>query len=151
MRESEAPSTSVDGATPGQGDGDGDSVWVQIPADPDYLPILRAASANLGAKLGCTLSEIADLRLAVDEACGLLLRKSIRRPGQAGANHIRARFTVDASVLRITLATEAAGFTSPDTDEFGWTILTALVDELSWRVDGSTIHVEIIKRQAAGR
>jgi serine/threonine-protein kinase RsbW len=148
VRESEAPSTSVDGAEPGEPD----SVLVQIPADPDYLPILRAASANLGAKLGCTLGEIADLRLAVDEACGLLLRKGIRRPGETGAgHHILARFTVDTSGLRIALATEAAGFTSPDTDEFGWTILTALVDELSWRVDGSTIHVEILKRQAAGR
>ncbi|MFL6114375.1 MAG: ATP-binding protein [Catenulispora sp.] len=150
MRESEAPSTSVGGAEPGERR-EPDSVLIQVPADPDYLPILRAASANLGAKLGCTLSEIADLRLAVDEACGLLLRKGIRPPGGTGADHIVARFTVDAAGLRIALATEAAGFTSPDTDEFGWTILTALVDELSWRVDGSTVHVEILKRQAAGR
>jgi len=38
----------------------------------------------------------------------------------------------------------------PRRDEFGWTVLTALIDAFTWRVEGP-VQVEILKEYAAGR
>ena len=44
-----------------------------MPAEGAYLSVLRTATAGLAARLDFTLDEIEDLRIAVDEACGMLL------------------------------------------------------------------------------
>ena len=50
-----------------------DQVTIQMPAEGAYLSVLRTATAGLAARLDFTLDEIEDLRIAVDEACGMLL------------------------------------------------------------------------------
>ena len=50
-----------------------DIVRLQLPAVGVYLSVLRSATAGLAARLNFTLEEIEDLRIAVDEACALLL------------------------------------------------------------------------------
>ncbi|MFL6114317.1 MAG: ATP-binding protein [Catenulispora sp.] len=126
-------------------------VAIRIPPDPDYVPILRAASAQLATKLDCTPTEIADLRLAVDEACGLLLRNSITlyRGSGAEGEGLSALFVVRGPILRITFSLAADAVATPETGEFGWTILTALVDGFTWRVEGSEVRVELTKRRAS--
>jgi serine/threonine-protein kinase RsbW len=47
-----------------------------IPADRQYAALVRAVAGHLGARTGLTVTEISDLRLAVDEACGLLVPSS---------------------------------------------------------------------------
>ncbi|GAA1987123.1 ATP-binding protein [Catenulispora subtropica] len=126
-------------------------VTIRIPADPEYVSILRAACGQLAPRLGCTPAEIADLRLAVDEACGLLLRHCVRLRRGTDGDGLAATFVADGPALFITLSMEADAFVTPDAGEFGWTILTALVDGFTWHVDGSTVRVEIRKTQAAGR
>lgn len=126
-------------------------VEIHIPADPEYVPLLRAACGHLAPRLGCTLAEIADLRLAVDEACGLLLRNCITLSREAGRDCLAATFVVDEHALRVTVGMHADAFAMPHDDEFGWTILTALVDGFTWRVEGATVQVEILKMHAAGR
>ena len=126
-----------------------ETVLVRVPADPDYLAVIRSASAHVATKFGCTLSEVADLRLAVDEASGLLLRNTVgdqRDP----AGDLECRFVLETSVLRVILSRQAQGVARPEDDDFGWTILSALVDDIIWRVDGPTVHVEIVKRRTAG-
>lgn len=127
-------------------------VVIAIPARPEYLALLRAACAHLAPALGCTLAETENLRLAVDEASGFLLRNCIlpcdRGPEQ---EELSATFVVDGSALRIILELEAEVFVPPDGDEFGWAILTALVDDCSWCVEGATARVEIRKQRRGGR
>jgi len=127
-----------------------ETVLVRVPADPDYLAVIRSASAHVATKLGLTLSEVADLRLAVDEASGLLLRNTVGDRRDPGAGDLECRFVLEPSVLRVVLSRQAQGVARPEDDDFGWTILTALVDDIIWRVDGSTVHVEIVKRRTAG-
>src|SRR2546430_16011483 len=50
-----------------------DVVVLVVPADGSYLAVLRTATAGLAARLQFTLDEIEDLRIAVDEACAILL------------------------------------------------------------------------------
>ena len=130
-----------------------DSVLVRVPADPDYLAVVRSASAQVATKFGCTLPEVADLRLAVDEACGLLLRHAVRdQPNaDAGTEDLECRFVLDGPELRVTLSMPARDVVKPEDDEFGWTILSALVDDIGWRVEGATVCVELLKRRPAGR
>lgn len=134
-----------------------DSVLVRVPADPDYLAVVRSASAQVATKFGCTLPEVADLRLAVDEACGLLLRHTVQdqsgtfADAGAGAEDLECRFILDGPELRVTLSMPARDVVKPEEDEFGWTILSALVDDILWRVEGPTVCVELLKRRPAGR
>src|SRR5690348_1071514 len=54
-----------------------DHVTVCMPAEGAYLSVLRTATAGLAARLDFTLDEIEDLRIAVDEACAMLLSQAI--------------------------------------------------------------------------
>lgn len=128
-----------------------ETVLIRVPADPDYLGIIRAAAAHVGTMLGCTLSEVSDLRLAVDEASGLLLRHTVRAPRADGGGDLHCQFALDGTALSVVLSLRAYDAQWPDDDEFGWTILTALVDDIAWRVDGPSVRVEILKRRPVGR
>ena len=44
-----------------------------------YLSVLRTATAGLAARLDFTIDEIEDLRIAVDEACAMLLPQARAR------------------------------------------------------------------------
>lgn len=138
-----------------------ETVMIQVPADPDYLPVIRSASAHLATRLGCTLPEVADVRLAVDEAGGLLLRHTVRElrtadgaaaDGAADApdGDLECRFVLDGSALQVVLSRQARDVATPRKDDFGWTILSALVDDIVWRVEGPAVRVEILKRRAGG-
>ena len=48
-------------------------VELRIPADSAFLAVLRTATAGLAARLDFTLDDIEDLRIAVDEACAMVL------------------------------------------------------------------------------
>jgi hypothetical protein len=54
-----------------------DAVEIRLPADSAFLSVLRTATAGLAARLDFTLDEIEDLRIAVDEACAMLLPYAI--------------------------------------------------------------------------
>jgi len=48
-------------------------VTVKVPAQPDFVHVLRSVVATVAARANLTVDEIDDLRLAVDEACAQLL------------------------------------------------------------------------------
>ena len=60
-----------------------------MPAEGAYLSVLRTATAGLAARLDFTLDEIEDLRIAVDEACAMLLAQAI--PGHGPGVRLRPR------------------------------------------------------------
>ena len=75
-----------------------DVVLLTVPADGGYLGVLRTATAGLAARLHFALDEIEDLRIAVDEACAMLLAIATR-----GAE-LECRFAVtdDALTVEVT-------------------------------------------------
>lgn len=120
----------------------GTSVVLTVPADKDYVVIVRSAVAQLGACLGYTVREITDLRLAVNEACALLVAGS---PSALGTIECRAELQGD--LLRVTLAAPSGAFDTPDPDGLGWTMMAALVDGVAWAQDGVTARVDLRKRR----
>lgn len=97
-----------------------DTVELRVPADPAYLAVLRTATAGLAARLDLTLDEIEDLRIAVDEACALLLDHR-SHPGE----EVNASFTIHPGMLEVVMSGPTP--TLPERTSFAWTVLEALV------------------------
>lgn len=105
-------------------------VEVTVPADPAYVSVLRAVTASLAARHDLTLDEIDDLRIAVDEACALLL------PHARPASMLFAGFGEAGDSLRITVSVEladGASDTGPalDRTSFAWMVLAALTESVT--------------------
>lgn len=99
-----------------------DQVELRVPASPAYLAVLRTASAGLAARLDLTLDEIEDLRIAVDEACALLLADG------APGDDLVAVFDLEADVLAVQVTGPARRL--PQRESFAWAVLEALVGEI---------------------
>ena len=80
-----------------------DVVELRLPADAAYLGVVRTATAGLAARLDFTLDEIEDLRIAVDEACAILLPDVV--PGES----VECVFALDGEVLDVTVSARIDG------------------------------------------
>ncbi|GAA4966173.1 ATP-binding protein [Kineococcus glutinatus] len=100
-----------------------DLVELRVPADPAYLTVVRTASAGLAARLDLTLDEIEDLRIAVDEACTLLLDP------QEADGRITATFRLGRGALEVEVRGPATSL--PERSSFAWAVLEALVGEVT--------------------
>ena len=97
-----------------------------LPARADMVPTVRAVTADLARRADFDLDAVADLRLAVDEACAELVRLS--NPTQL----LYGAFRVDDGQVHLSVsvrATDAAARIDPE--GFGWRVLRALTDEVS--------------------
>jgi serine/threonine-protein kinase RsbW len=108
----------------------GDVVDLSVPASPAYVAVVRTATAGLAARVDITLDRIEDLRIAVDEACALLVRGAdhgaSRQPGPDEVLH--CRFVLHEESLTIQVRGPSAPL--PEHDSFAWSVLSALVDGL---------------------
>jgi serine/threonine-protein kinase RsbW len=124
--------------------GDRDVVQLRLPAIGAYLSVLRTATAGLAARLDFTLEEIEDLRIAVDEACALLLPSTL--PG----TDLECEFELYMDELRITVSALTLDGAEPARDSFAWTVLSALAGEVDSAVDAdSRVSITLAKRRAA--
>ena len=130
---------------------DAHHVLLELPWDRDNVVLARSTAGHLAVRAGFTPRETEDLRLAIDEACGLLLAASSRSG--------RTEPVACAAASRWRRATSPRRSTAPVRDlgdvagagGFGWTLLGALVDELE-RVagDDDRLGVRITKWAAVG-
>ncbi len=137
-----------------------DRVELSVPADPAYLAVLRTATAGLAARADMTIDEIEDLRIAVDEACALVLGDdaggwaglepppggqagvAVRGGGAApgtGARAVVGPPTIDAVFelghqgMLVQVSGPSAAL--PERSSFAWSVLEALVDTLDAGID----------------
>jgi serine/threonine-protein kinase RsbW len=123
-----------------------DHVTVCMPAEGAYLSVLRTATAGLAARLDFTLDEIEDLRIAVDEACAMLLPQAI--PG----TNLECAFDLGAQDMAITVSVTAAEPRLPTRDTWSWTVLAALAGTVESRVGpGDAVSIVLRKRREALR
>jgi serine/threonine-protein kinase RsbW len=118
-----------------------DQVTVRMPADGAYLSVLRTATAGLAARLDFTLDDIEDLRIAVDEACAMLLSQAI--PG----SNLECTFTLSADDMTITVAVPSLNPRPPSGDTFAWTVLSALAGTVEAQV-GPGDRLAIVMRKS---
>ena len=104
-----------------------------LPAESAYVAVLRMTTAGLAARLDFTLDDIEDLRIAVDEACAILL-------GQALPDaDLECAFWVDEASMTIEVATTCESPRAPSEHGFAWRVLSALTHEAATRVDGNRL------------
>lgn len=125
-------------STSTEADIDRDVVVLTVPADRSYLAVLRTATAGLAARIGMTLDEIEDLRIAVDESCAILL------PIVSRGADVTCLFRVEPTVLNVEVSAPI-GPTNvlPGPQSFTWQVLTALAGKVyADLVDGvATIYL----------
>jgi serine/threonine-protein kinase RsbW len=119
----------------------GDVVVLTIPAAGAYLSVLRTATAGLAARLDFTLDEIEDLRIAVDEACGMLL------PGARPGTELRCAFSLDADRIGVEVSVPAGSTTPPSRETFAWTVLSALAGEVDADDSNGRVAIRLVKRR----
>jgi len=118
-----------------------DIVTVRMPAESAYLSVLRTATAGLAARLDFTLDEIEDLRIAVDEACAMLLPQAL--PG----TNLECSFELGGYAMSVAVAVQAENARPPSRDTFAWTVLNALAGEVDAYV-GADEKVTIILQKS---
>jgi serine/threonine-protein kinase RsbW len=125
--------------------GDKDFVEVRLPAAGAYLSVLRTATAGLAARLDFTLDEIEDLRIAVDEACAILLQQAV--PGSV----LSCVFELIEESLRVTVSAPTTDGRAPERDTFAWTVLAALAGEVDSSVsEDQTVSISLRKQRGTG-
>lgn len=122
---------------------DGDVVEVRIPADVVYVSTLRLTAASLAARCDLTIDDIEDLRLAVDEACALLL------PHASPDAPLEARFVLATGRLEVETCVSTSGDGEPDRSGFAWTVLGALASSVDVRKDSGRLAILVTKTREA--
>ncbi|MBT8228305.1 MAG: anti-sigma regulatory factor [Dactylosporangium sp.] len=120
-----------------------DVVLLTVPASGVYFGVLRTATAGLAARLQFTLDDIEDLRIAVDEACAMLLAVA------ALDAELSCRFTIDTRTLTVetSVRTATASPALPARESFAWQVLSALTDEASAQASGRSATILLVKRR----
>ncbi len=123
-----------------------DAVSVRMPAVSAYLSVLRTATAGLAARLDFTIDQIEDLRIAVDEACAMLLRQAV--PG----TDLITEFELNGQEMIVRVEVSTVGTAEPRRDDFAWMVLTALADEVDAVTDSPDRMAIVLRkrRDAAG-
>ena len=120
-----------------------DMVTIKLPAAGAYLSVLRTATAGLAARLDFTLDEIEDLRIAVDEACAMLLAQAV--PGA----DLDCTFTLNGDSIRVSVSVLTLDGQQPSRDTFAWTVLSALAGEVDSTADvDNRVTITLLKRRS---
>ena len=110
-------------------------VSLRVPADGAYVSVLRTMTAGLAARLDFTVDDIEDLRIAVGEACALVLPEAV--PGGS----LEADFQQTTGTLTVAVRVETIRRAEPDYESFAWQVLSTLTTEATAQVDDN--HLEV--------
>jgi anti-sigma regulatory factor (Ser/Thr protein kinase) len=120
-----------------------ETVAIKIPASPQYLHVVRLVAAGLAARLGFTLDDIEDLKIAVDELTTYLTGSQGRRAT------MELRFSVGDDHIEIS----GTGISGPgervrtELTEMSRVILETVVDSASLQhLDGRSTF-NLVKRK----
>lgn len=122
-----------------------DTVRVTLPAAGAYLSVLRTATAALASRLDFTLDDIEDLRIAVDEACALLVASAV--PG----TDVTAEFELQTGLLQVCVSALTLDGQQPPRDTFAWTVLTALAGEVDSSANSDNRVMLRLRKAATAR
>ena len=100
-------------------------VEVRFSPDPVLVATVRAVVSDVAGRADFDVDAIADLRMAVDEACAELI--ALADP----ATTLSCRITLECDHIGVRVSARAARpGARVDTAGFGWRVLCTLVDEL---------------------
>jgi len=112
-------------------------VMVRVPADGAFVSVLRTTTAGLAARLDFTLDVVEDLRIAVGEACAMVL------PVADAVGDLTAEYFLDHGSIRVVVSVPCAEPIRPDYDSFAWQVLQTLADRAEATQDAGRFAVTV--------
>lgn len=112
-------------------------VELTVPADPSFVSLVRAATAAICARADFPIDRLEDLRLAIDEACSIVIADA---PGDA---MMAVTWWLDGAHVRMRVSARSSSGRPVSTDTFSWTVLTALVDSVETAVDDGRLTLTL--------
>jgi serine/threonine-protein kinase RsbW len=118
------------------------TVRLTMPARAEYLILARLALAGIAREVAMSEATLADLKLAVTEACGNAVRHAYAGDDSGQAGTVRVVYAVGDDVVEITVEDEGTGVTleelpmdalaeeDPAESGMGLAIIRAVMDEL---------------------
>ncbi len=100
-------------------------VRLEVPASPEFLRVARMMAAGVASRLGFTLDEVDDLRIAIDELCFCL----VGRTGRPGTVSLRYLMRPDGLVVKGTGHFADRANEEPRLSPMSLQILRAVTDE----------------------
>ena len=119
-----------------------DVVRLTMPARAEYLILARLALAGIAREVAMSADTLADLKLAVTEACGNAVRHAYPVDGADGVGTVHVVYEVGPESIEITVEDEGSGVTlealpadpladdDPAESGMGLAIIRAVTDEL---------------------
>ncbi len=107
------------------------TVEVRVDAEATQLAVMRAVVGDLAMRADFDVDSIADLRLAVDEACSALVR--LAAPSAA----LICRFHSEPGGLSVAAEVASTDAYGPRKDTFSWRVLSALTDSVTTSVESA--------------
>lgn len=121
-----------------------DMVLIEIPARPEFVATVRAATRSASALADLPVTDVEELQIAVDEAATLLL--PLIDP--SGAARLDARFTVGDGTLGVTLSAECMPNSDVDRAGMAWLMLTGLDPEVEVHAEESVVSISIGRQRS---
>jgi len=120
---------------------DSSTVRLEFPASGEHLILARTMVAATGARLDYPIDQLGDLKLAVDEACALLLTDS-----DSDATMSIEVSTAEGSrsgEMEIRVSVRTRRGRCPRRDSFSWTVLSALVDSVESAAEDGLVSITL--------
>jgi serine/threonine-protein kinase RsbW len=114
-----------------------DETTLTVPAAPEFVRIARLTGAGLATRVGMGYDEVEDLRIAVGEACSLLIGSGQR------AGTLTLSFALATESITVTIVGQLAGDAPGDDGdtELSDQILAAVVDEHGVELAADTVWI----------
>jgi serine/threonine-protein kinase RsbW len=120
------------------------AVFVEVPATPGFVQVLRNVVAGVAARMDMPIDQIEEVRLAVTEAASLLL-------DEAEATSLRMTIGREVDDLIVTLSSDGEADQWPSDRALAswpWLVVKGLTDEIrAQRGDGEGLSVTFTKRR----
>ncbi len=117
-------------------------VRLEVPAAPEFLRISRIMAAGVASRVGFTLDEVEDLRIAIDEVCFSM----VGARGRAGTIALRYLLDTDELVVEGTGRFSDGLSNEPVVSALSKQILAAVVDECELSVGEAGPQFRLVKR-----
>jgi serine/threonine-protein kinase RsbW len=122
----------------------GDAIELAVPALSSFVDIVRTATAGLAARLAFSFDDIEDLRIAVNEACTMVLALPGARTTADAALTCRYRVLPEALVVTVSVSVDPTA-ALPATQAIAWQVLRVHVSEVRGVIEDGQARVELRK------
>lgn len=112
-------------------------VVLTVPAAASFVSLVRTTTSAVCAQADFTVDTLDDVRLAVDEACALVIADA------PAGSELTVGFTVAGNTVHIELSAPSTRRQPLQTTTFAWTVLTALVDRVETEVREGRLTIRL--------